>query len=378
MLLLILNNNFGSQKQVLILINIKSIIDIMIGVIVVLVLGFLVVIFVLTQKVKELKDESATQLLKQDMLALNSNLQNLNNGLRDHLSDRLDKNQQQMSLQYQASAKIIRDVTAKLEKLESTNKNVGSIALELKTLQNVLQNPKQRGVLGEFYLSQILENVLPVGSYELQYKLATGLVVDAIIKMDGKFLPIDSKFSLENYNRMLDAEGSAKQALNKQFKEDVKKRIDETAKYILPSKNTLDQALMFIPSEAIYYDLLANKIGQGSVSDRSLMQYALEKKVTIVGPSTLGAMLQTINQGLRSIEIHKDTEKIRGSVEQLQKHLLAYNAYFVKLGGSLSTTVNHYNSASKELGKIDKDIVKIGGGDTVLDSQLVDKPQIDS
>lgn len=342
----------------------------------VLIVGFGLVIFVLLQKLKELKNESATQLLKQDLTSLSDGLQKLNDGLKDHLTSRLDKNQEQISLQYQASAKIIRDVTAKLEKLESTNKNVGDIALELKTLQSVLQNPKQRGVLGEFYLAQILENVLPAGTFELQFKLAEGKTVDAVIKMDGKLLPLDSKFPLENYNRMLDADGSAKQTLYKLFKEDVKKRIDETAKYILPNKNTLDQALMFIPSEAIYYDLLASKVGANIDGGRNLMRYALEKKVTIVGPSTLSAMLQTINQGLRSIEIHKDTEKIRKNIEKLQKHLLDYNTYFTKLGVSLSTTVNHYNTASKSLSQVDKDIVKIGGGERVLDTQSVERPNI--
>lgn len=348
-----------------------------IAVIVVLLLGFGAVTFVLTQKIKELKEDSATQLLKQDLTTLSEGLQNLNDGLKDHLSTRLDKNQEQMNLQYQASAKIIRDVTQKLEKLESTNKNVGDIAAELKTLQSVLQNPKQRGVLGEFYLAQILENVLPAGTYELQYKISEGNVVDAVIKMDDKVLPVDSKFPLENYNRLLEAGSSNKDMLIKAFKEDVKKRIDETSKYIQPSKGTLDQALMFIPSEAIYYDLLANKVGVGAISGRNLMQYALEKKVTIVGPSTLAAMLQTISQGLRSLEIHKDTEKIRKNIEQLQKHLIAYNTYFSKLGVSLGTTVNHYNSASKSLNQIDKDIVKIGGGETVLTTELLDKPVTD-
>ncbi len=339
--------------------------------------GFAAVIFILSQKIKELKEESATQLLKQDLTALSEGLQNLNDGLKDHLSARLDKNQEQMNMQYQASTKIISDVTQKLEKLESTNKNVGDIAAELKTLQSVLQNPKQRGVLGEFYLAQILENVLPAGTFELQYKISEGNIVDAVIKMDDKLLPLDSKFPLENYNRLLEAKSPQQAVLAKAFKEDVKKRIDETSKYIQPNKGTLDQALMFIPSEAIYYDLLANKVGVGAISSRNLLEYALEKKVTIVGPSTLAAMLQTIGQGLRSMEIHKDTEKIRKNIEQLQKHLIAYNTYFTKLGNSLGTTVSHYNSASKSLNQIDKDIVKIGGGEAVLSTELLEKPVID-
>jgi DNA recombination protein RmuC len=160
------------------------------------------------------------------------------------------------------------------------------------------------------------------------------------------------------------------------FKTDIKKRIDETAKYILPGRGTLDQALMFIPSEAIYYDLLANKVGLGGVNGRNLMQYASEKKVTIVGPSTLSAMLQTIVQGLRSIEIHKDTEKIRKNIEQLSKHLVAHNVYMQKLGSSLGTTVGHFNTTYKELGKIDKDIVKIADTKPTVEPVLLDRPSV--
>ena len=345
------------------------------SVIILMVLGFGLLTYVLTQKIKELKDESATQLLKQDITELNSGLQKLNDGLKDHLTARLDKNQEQMVRQYEVSNKIIRDVTQKLEKLENTNKQVGDIATELKTLQNVLQNPKQRGVLGEFYLEQILQNLLPPGLFTLQYKLSEGNVVDAVIHLDEKVLPIDSKFSLENYNRLIEAEGAERIRLEKAFKDDLKKRIDETSKYILPKKGTLDQALMFIPSEAIYYDLLANKIGSAGVNGRNLMQYAsADKHVVIVGPSTLSAMVQVIVQGLKSLEIQKDTELIRGNIEQLQRHLITYDGYFTKLGNSLGATVGHFNNASKELGKIDKDIVKIGGGEKVLESQLIDRP----
>lgn len=347
-------------------------------ILVAVVLGFAAVGFVITQKLKELKNDSANNLLKQDMTNLGEGLQKLNDSLKETLTNRLDKNQEQMARQYQASAKIIRDVTQKLTELDKTNRQVGDIATELKSLQNVLQNPKQRGVLGEFYLEQILQNMLPPGSYKLQHKIAEGFIVDAAIIMDDKILPIDSKFSLENYNRMVEAKGDARSRLEKTFKEDLKKRIDETSKYIQPKKGTLDQALMFIPSEAIYYDLLANKVGASGVSGRDLMQYAaVDKHVSIVGPSTLSAMLQIISQGLKNMEIQKDTELIRKNIEQLQKHLIAYDAYFKRLGNSLGATVGHYNSASKELGKIDKDIVKIGGGETVLDAELLDRPQTD-
>jgi DNA recombination protein RmuC len=302
----------------------------------------------------------------------------LREGLQTQLTQQLGTSNKQMAAQFAASAKIIEDVTRKLTELDRTNKNVGDIANELKTLQNVLQNPKQRGVLGEYYLDQILKNTLPPGAYQLQYKLGEGMTVDAVIKIDDKLLPVDSKFSLENYNRLLDAKDEERPALEKAFKEDLKRRIDETAKYIKPSKGTLDQAFMFIPSEAIYYDLLANKVGLAGVSGRNLMHYAaVDKKVTIVGPSTLSAMLQVVLQGLHSIEIHKDTERIRKNIDQLGKHLIAHNGYMQKLGSSLGTTVGHFNSTYKELGKIDKDIVKIADTEPVVEPVLIDRPTLE-
>jgi DNA recombination protein RmuC len=323
------------------------------------------------------QDPQSALLLNANMNELTKSMEQLKDGLQKQLSDQMGNSSKQMQSQWAASNKILTDVTRRLTELDKTNKNVGDIASELKTLQNVLQNPKQRGVIGEYYLEQILKNTLPPGAYQLQYKLGEGLIVDAAIMLDDKVLPVDSKFSLENYNRLIDAVGPERDSLEKVFKTDIKNRIDETSKYILPGKGTLDQALMFIPSEAIYYDLLANKVGLGSVSGRNLIQYASEKKVTIVGPSTLSAMLQTIMQGLRSMEIHRDTEKIRKNIEQLQKHLISHNGYMQKLGNSLGTTVGHFNTTYKELGKIDRDIVKIAETEATVDPILLDRPSLD-
>ena len=322
-------------------------------------------------------NNDATMLLKADMTELTKSMGQLKDGLQKQLSEQLGQSNKQMTVQFEASAKIIRDVTEKLTQLDRTNKSVGDVAAELKTLQNVLQNPKQRGVLGEYYLEQILKNILPPGAFQLQYKLGDD-IVDAVVKLDDKFLPIDSKFSLENYNRLVEAKTEEKPALERVFKEDLKRRIDETSKYIKTNKGTLDQALMFIPSEAIYYDLLANKVGLTGVSGRNLMQYAaVDKKVTIVGPSTLSAMLQIIVQGLRSLEIQKDTDTIRKNIEQLSKHLMAHNGYMQKLGNSLGTTVGHFNTTYRELGKIDKDVVKIASTEPNVEPILIDKPNLD-
>lgn len=336
-------------------------------------LAFVAYISFYSQKNKKPTDDS--QVLQQNLNHLSDNVVKLQEQIRTQIDTKLDKNQDSMTRQLAASAKLVQDVTTRLTKLDETNKRVIDVADDLKQLQNVLQNPKQRGVLGEFYLEQILQNLLPPSSYTLQYKISDGNVVDAVIHLDDKILPIDSKFSLENYNRLIESKGEERKVHEKAFKEDLKKRIDETSKYINTKKDTLDQALMFIPSEAIYYDLLANKVGNSGVNGRDLMQYAaVDKRVVIVGPSTLSAMLQVIVQGLKSLEIQKDTEVIRKNIEQLQKHLIGYDGYFKKVGNSLGATVGHYNNASKELGKIDKDIVKIGGGDSVLDVESIERP----
>lgn len=340
--------------------------------------GFGIVIVLLNQRLKELKNSSAVELVKADMTELTRSI----GLLQESVGTKLDRSStaMQTSLQKQLaeSSKLVGDVTQRLAKLDETNRRVVDVADELKTLQNVLANPKQRGVLGEFYLKQILENMLPPGTFELQYKLGEGMIVDAIIHLDDKILPIDSKFSLENYNRLVEAKPEDKPALEKLFKDDLKKRIDETAKYINARKGTLGQALMFIPSEAIYYDLLANKVGAGGVNGRDLMQYAaVDKRVTIVGPSTLSAMLQIISQGLSSLEIQKDTEVIRKNVEQLGKHLRGFDQYMQKLGTSLGATVGHYNSAHKQLTRVDKDVVKIAGGAESIEPLLLDKPHED-
>ena len=340
-------------------------------ILVVVIIGFVAVITTMNARLKEMQHGGSVDLIKADVTELNRSIVQM----QQSMGERLERNQTatQMSMQKQLSesAKLVADVTQRLTKLDETNRRVVDVATELKTLQNMLQNPKQRGVIGEYYLEQILKNTLPPGAFALQHKIGEGLVVDAVIRYDDKLLPVDSKFSLENYNRMIETEGDQKAALEKLFKSDIKGRIDETSKYIKPGKGTLDQALMFIPSETIYYDILTEKIG---VNGRNLLQYAAEKRVTIVGPTTLSAMLQTVAHGLRSIEIHKDTEKIRKNIEQLQKHLVAHNGYMQKLGASLGTTVGHFNTTYKELGKIDRDIVKIAETDATVEPLLIDRP----
>jgi DNA recombination protein RmuC len=194
-----------------------------------------------------------------------------------------------------------------------------------------------------------------------------------------RILPIDSKFTLENYNRFIEEKDKTQREIYvKAFKSDLKNRIDETAKYIRPNEGTLDYAFMFIPSEAIYYDLLVNNVGAATTSSRDLIEYAfIDKKVIIVSPTTLLAYLQTVMQGLRSLQIEEQAKEIQKRVGDLGKHIAAHEGFMQKLGGSLSTTVNHYNAAHKELKKMDKDVVKIAGTTDSVDPLLLEKPNSD-
>jgi len=275
------------------------------------------------------------------------------------------------------SARLIADVTERLTKLDETNKQVVNFSAQLQNLQDILKNPKQRGVLGEYFLEETLKNVLPPNSYQMQYPFKDGTIVDAVVFVKEKIIPVDSKFSLENYEKILNCrEAAEREKLEKLFKQDLKLRIDETAKYVKPGENTMDFAFMFIPSEAIYYDLLINKVGAVQVNTRDLIEYAFkEKHVIIVSPTSFLAYLQTVLQGLRALQIEESAKEIRKHVEMLGRHILSYDDFMKKLGVSMSTAVNHYNNAYKEFKKIDKDVVKISGGESKIEALAIERPK---
>ena len=350
---------------------------ILIGLLVIIIIGMAGLLFVINARMSELRQRSSVDLLKTDVVELGRTVQQLSQTMSDKLERSNTQVQTSVHKQLSESAKLVADVTQRLTKLDETNRRVVDVATELKTLQNVLANPKQRGVFGEFYLESVLENVLPPNQYQMQYGFKDGVIVDAVVMLDkGKILPIDSKFSLENYNRMVNAADKAQRdALLTKVKADLKGRIDETAKYIRPSEGTMDFAFMFIPSESLYYDLLIGTVGSGS-SARDLIEYAFrDKRVIIVSPTSFLAYLQTVLQGLRSLQIEEQARDIQVRVGQLGTHIRKFDELLGKMGRSLSTTVNHYNNSYKELAKIDKDVVKIAGGDKHADPNLVDRPQ---
>jgi DNA recombination protein RmuC len=277
--------------------------------------------------------------------------------------------------------KFIGEITAmtdKVARVEETGKQMVGFADQLQSLQDILKNPKQRGILGEYYLETLLKNVLPTGSYQMQYAFEDGTIVDAVVFVKDKIIPIDSKFSLENYNRLVEEKDPVRrEEYEAAFKKDLKNRIDETAKYVKPAENTMDFAFMFIPHEAIYYDLLVAQVGAVKVNTRDLIEYAFkDKRVIIVSPTSFLAYLQTVLQGLKALQIEESAKEIRKRVEDLGKHLAAYEQYMGSLGASLGTTVNHFNKAHKELGKIDKDVIRITGASAGFEPVVIVKPEM--
>lgn len=336
----------------------------------VLLLAIIALFFFFNKKFEQL---SVGKKDDQSFLMLQERLKELNQTMDSKLSHSAN----QMQKQFGQSASIIKNVTERLTQLDQTNKQVIGFSQQLNNLEKVLRSQKQRGNLGEAGLQLVLENILPPTGYKIQYQFKDGDTVDAAIFTKEGIIPVDAKFSLENYNKIVEEDDeNVKQKLQTEFKNDLKKRIDETSKYIKPNEETLDFAFMFIPAEGVYYDLLVNEVGAVKVNTRSLIEYAFkEKRVIIVSPTTFAAYLQTVLQGLRALKIEEQTKEIIKRVEKLQRHMLAYDDYFQKVGTHLNTTVNAYNSAGKEFKKIDKDVVKITGQESEIEVVKIDKPK---
>ena len=360
-----------------------AIIYMILGILLSAILGLLIFKMV-TGKKEEVRPDNSLLLIQNQLNNLSKTLDfRLAESMR-HVDESVNSAHQTMRSQMGESYKVYADLTEKLTRLEETNKQVVGFADQLQSLQDILKNPKQRGILGEYYLETVLKNVMPPGSYEMQYKLGQDdegkdLIPDAVVFVKDKIIPIDSKFSLENYNRIVaEKDSTEKERLEKLFVNDLKNRILETSKYIQPAAGTMDFAFMFIPHEAIYYDLLIKKIGALKEDTESLIQRAASKyKVIIVSPTSFLAYLQTVLQGLKAMQIEEQAKNIVKRVSELTLHLKTYMEKHDKLGKSLSTVVNQYTDSSKEFKKIDKDIMRITEADTALDFEplAIDKPE---
>ncbi len=335
-------------------------------------------------------EDSDTQKLMLDIVEnLRKEVAQSGNQNRTEMQNRLDQmtsllqkshihQSENIQTHFRETTKIIEDITRKLTQVEGTNKQILDFSGKLQSLENILKNPKQRGILGEYFLETLLSHVLQPNQYQTQFKFKNGEIVDAVIFVQDKIIPIDAKFSLEKYNKIMETTDAVqREKLEKEFKMDVKNRIDETSKYIRPTEDTTDFAFMFIPAEGIYYNLLIYKVGNTDVRSQDLIEYAFSKRVIIVSPTSFFAYLQTVLQGLKALKMEQSVQEVIKRVSDLGKHLLAYETYMKKIGNNLGTTVNAYNTAYKELKKIDKDVIKIGGDESAggISPELIDRPQ---
>ncbi|MES2436858.1 MAG: DNA recombination protein RmuC [Patescibacteria group bacterium] len=348
------------------------------------ILGAMVaVILNLMKRQDEPKEDIGVKLLLEQINELNRTVDGKMSDLSRTMDFKITESGKMMNesvrMQFTESSKLIQNVTSGLTKLDETNRQVVSFADQLQSLSDILKNPKQRGILGEYYLETLLKNVLPPGSFQMQYGFTDGTIVDAAVFVKDKVIPVDSKFSLENYNRLVETKDELERdRLEKVFVSDLKKRIEETSKYIQPKEGTMDFAFMFIPHEAIYYDLLTNRIGVLKEESENLIQRAASKyHVIIVSPTSFLAYLQTVLQGLKALQIEESVKGIIKNVGELQKHLKTYEEYHGKMGNALGTVVSHFNNSHKEFKKIDKDILRISGESLQIEALTLDKPEME-
>jgi len=362
---------------------------------------FLLILFgfsLLYFKKTKVKDENSQELL----LQLNNSLRQEIQEIRKEVGENAEKGRQEiekkltdinkgiyiyqenskedMQKQFASSNKVIKEVTSELEKIKGTNEQVLGFANQMKTLEKILSNQKQRGILGEIQLENLLSNVLPPELFSMQYSFSNGEIVDAIVKVGDFIIPIDAKFSLDNYNKMIESEDKSEiEDLEKSFKDDIKKRIDETSKYIRPLEKTTDYAYMFIPADGLYQDLLNSRVGTLKINSKDLVSYAYTKKVMIVSPMSLFPMLQITVKALHNMKVERSIEDIQKNIGKLSNHMNAYKDAHDSLGKTIRTVVNHFNKSSKEFNKIDKDITKISSGKDSIDfkEDIIETPKLD-
>ncbi len=297
--------------------------------------------------------ENHSQLINQQ---LGQVLGHVSERLKDH-SEILQKTQQTLGERLDSAARVVGNVQKSLGSLEEANRKIYDVGKDISSLQEILRAPKLRGGFGEFLLGDLLGQILPANHYETQYSFRNGEKVDAVIKLGGSFVPVDSKFPLENFKRMMnggteDEKGRAK----KQFSTDVKKHIDAIAsKYILPDEDTYNFALMYIPAENVYYETIIKDDAYGG--DKSISQYALAKRVIPVSPNSFYAYLQAIVLGLKGMKIEEQTKEILQYLGRLNGDFAKFKDDFDLLGKHLGHAQSSYQNADKRLDQFAQKLV---------------------
>jgi len=275
------------------------------------------------------------------------------NGLSGQLSQSMADMNRNVGDRLDNAAKMFGDVKQQLGMLDQSSRAILEVGKNISGLENILKPPKIRGGLGETLLENLLSQILPSSCYETQYHFSGGETVDAIVRLNSGMVPIDAKFPLENFRRIMDAEtDDDRKTARKVFLKDVKGHIDTIAgKYVRPAEGTFDFALMYIPAENVYYETIIKD--EETDGNTALAEYAFNKKIIPVSPATFYAYLQTIVLGLRGMRIEERSREILDLLSQAQRSLAAFSESFRVVGQHVENSTKKYNEAAKRLEKFE-------------------------
>jgi DNA recombination protein RmuC len=280
--------------------------------------------------------------------------------VEDQVRKSLDEGNRSFGEKFESSLKVIGDIKKTIGSLEETNRQMLVIGKDIASLQDLLRPPQIRGGLGEMSLNNILREILPGQNYAEQYRFRNGVIVDAVIKIGGRIIPIDSKFPLESFARFTACtDDKEKASYLKEFCRAVKIKIDDiAAKYIQEDESTFDFALMYIPSENVYYQtILKNEM---EVEGKSIAEYALNRRVVIVSPNSIYAYLRVIHIGLRGMQFENNVRKILDDYSRLSKELEKFEKQFATLGTHINHAQAAFDSAVRQLDTVSNKVARIG------------------
>jgi len=325
------------------------------GVLMLLVLGLLIWLISATfAGRREIAGQAAgVGLLQQQLEALKA----AQDSIRETLQKSLQTGQESVSRNLQSSQQVLSRLISQIGELQGTNKQMLQVGTEVRRLQDILSSPKLRGQMGEWSLENLLAQILPKSAYELQYAFKDGKIVDALIRLEDYSVPVDAKFPLPSFERIVKVESEEEKIkLRKQLVNDVIKHIDKIASdYIRPAEGTLDFALMYIPAENVYYETIVKYVSE----TKDILQYALEKKVIPVSPNLLYAYLMTVVMGLHGLQIERQAAEIRQNLKKLNADFAEFLRHWDTLGTHIRNTSSKYDEANKKLDRFGLQLTQI-------------------
>lgn len=309
----------------------------------------------------------ASQVQGQSLQMMQTQLESLRGQVSDQLSrinEQLVQSQDSIGQRLDNAAKVVGEVQKSLGGLGQATAQVVKLGetlnKEISSLQGVFQPPKMRGGIGEVLLSNLLAEVLPREHYELQYGFKTRSVVDAVIRLPEGMVPVDAKFPLENFRKFMEEpEEKAKAAARREFTRDVRKHIDAISeKYILPDEGTLDFALMYIPAENVYYEVIL----RGEEGEKEIYQYSISKKVIPVSPNSFYAYLSALVRGFRGLKIAEKAQEILAGLDRLSGDFRRFEEDFSLVGKHLSDALKKFQDSEKRLTRFEDKLLSLKEG----------------